>query len=73
MFSHCGWVGGSHVTTFTVPVSVGDVEAGVVVCVESMYGVQLGKPAENSGGIFELVECFTGFGVRRTSGGSART
>ena len=32
MFSHCGWVGGSHVTTFTVPVSVADVPFELVEC-----------------------------------------
>ena len=57
------------ITTFVVPVSVGDVEVGVVVHVESMHGAQLGKPAKNIGGIFELEECFAGFGVGRTSGG----
>ena len=31
--------GGGHITALTVPVSVGDIEAEVVVCVESMHGV----------------------------------
>ena len=61
--------GGGCIITFAVPVSAGDVEVGVVVCVESMHGVQLSKLAENFGRVFELAKCFVGFGVRRVSGG----
>ena len=63
MFSHCVWVGGGgHIITFTVPVLV------VVVCVETVHGMQLGELPKDFGGSFELVEHFTGFGVRRLSG-----
>ena len=54
---------GGRIATFAVPVSVGDVEAKVVVCVESMHGAKLGRPTENFG------DPFAGFGIRRTSGG----
>ena len=47
MFSYHGRVGGGHIPTFTVPISIGDVEVGVVICVKSMHGAQLGKPAED--------------------------
>ena len=57
------------ITTFVVPVSVGDVEAGVVICVKSMHSAQLGKPAEDFRRVFELDKCFAGFGVGRVSGG----
>ena len=46
--------GGGHITAFTVPVSVGDVEVGVVVCVESVHGAQLSKLAKNSRRVFEM-------------------
>ena len=68
VFSHCIWVGGGHITTFTVPVLVGDVEPVVVVCIETMHGTQLGESPKDFGGSFELAECFAGFGVRRLSG-----
>ena len=69
MFSYHGGVGGSHITTFAVPVFVGDVEVGVVVCVESVHGAQLSKLAKSFGRVFELAKCFAGFGIRRASGG----
>ena len=62
-------LGGGHIPTFTVPISIGDVEVGVVICVKSMHGVQLGKLTEDFGRVFELDKCFVGFGVRRASGG----
>ena len=69
MFSYHGKVGGGHIPAFTVPISIGDVEAGVVICVKSMHGVQLGKLTEDFGRVFELDKCFAGFGVGRVSGG----
>ena len=63
-----GLGGGGHITTFSVPVSVGDVEVGVVVCVEFMHGVQLSKLAKNFRRVFELAKCFAGFGVGRSGG-----
>ena len=69
MFSYHGGVGGGHIPTFTVPISIGDVEVGVVICVKSVHGVQLGKLAEDFRRVFELDKCFAGFGVRRASGG----
>ena len=68
VFSHCIWVGGGHIATFTVPVPVGDVELVVVVCVETMHGTQLGESPKDFGGSFELAEHFTGFGVGRSGG-----
>ena len=56
VFSYCFWVRGGGITTFTVPVSVGDVELAVVVHVETMHGVQLGELPEDFGRTFELVE-----------------
>ena len=68
MFSYCFWVRGGHITTFTVPVLVSDVEPAVVICVETVHGVQLGESPEDFRGSFELVEHFAGFGVGRLSG-----
>ena len=69
MFSYCFWVrGGGHIATFAVPVSVGDVESVVVVCVETMHGVQLCVSPEDFGRTFELAEHFAGFGIRRSRG-----
>ena len=62
-------LGGGNVATFVVPVSVGDVEAVIVVCVESMHGMQLGELTKDFGRPFELTEHFAGFGVRRLGGG----
>ena len=59
---------GGCIAAFTVPVSVGDVEPAVVICVETMHGVQLGELPKDFGRSFELAECFAGFGVRRLSG-----
>ena len=69
MFSYCGGVWGGRITAFAVPVSVGDVEVGVVVCVKSVHGAQLSKLTKDFGRVFELAKCFTGFGGRRASGG----
>ena len=38
MFSYHSGVGWSHIPAFAVPVSVGDVEVGVVICVISVHG-----------------------------------
>ena len=38
MFSYRGGVGWGSIPTFAVPISVGDVEAGVVISVVSMHG-----------------------------------
>ena len=67
-FSHCIWVGGGCITAFTVPVPVGDVEPVVVVCIETVHGMQLGESPKDFRGSFELVEHFVGFGVGRSSG-----
>ena len=48
-------LGEGHITAFTVPVLVGDVE--------TMHGAQLGELPKEFGGPFELVEHFAGFGV----------
>ena len=68
MFSYCFWVRGGHITAFTVPVSVGDIELAVVIHVETMHGVQLGESPEDFRRTFELAECFAGFGIRRSRG-----
>ena len=68
VFLYCFWVRGGHITAFTVPVSVGDVELVVVVHVETVHGAQLGELPEDFRRSFELVEHFAGFGVRRSSG-----
>ena len=62
-------LGGGCILTFTVPISIGDVEVGVVIYVKSMHGAQLGKPAEDFRRVFELDKCFAGFGVGRVSDG----
>ena len=49
MFLYHGGVGWGCVPAFTVPISVGDVEAGVVVCVKSVHGAQLSKLAKDFG------------------------
>ena len=67
----CSWTAsglGGHITAFTVPVLVGDVELVVVICVETMHGAQLGESPEDFGRSFELAEHFAGFGVGRSSG-----
>ena len=56
VFSYCFWVRGGHITAFTVPVLVGDVELVVVICVETVHGMQLGELPKDFGGSFELVE-----------------
>ena len=68
VFSYCFWVRGGCITAFTVPVSVGDIETVVVICVETVHGAQLGESPKDFGRSFELVEHFAGFGVRRSSG-----
>ena len=68
VFAYCFWVRGGHIATFTVPVSVGDVEPVVVIRVETMHGAQLGELPEDFRRSFELAEHFGGFGVRRSSG-----
>ena len=68
VFSYCFWVRGGRITTFTVPVSVGDVEPAVVIRVETVHGAQLGESPKDFRRSFELAECFSGFGVRRSSG-----
>ena len=75
VFSYCFWVrgGGGCITAFTVPVSVGDVESVVVVCVETMHGVQLGESPEDFRRTFELAECFAGFGIRRSRGAAPKS
>ena len=75
VFLYCFWVGGGGgcITSFTVPVLVGDVELAVVVCVETMHGAQLGESPEDFGRSFELVEHFAGFGVGRSSGAAPKS
>ena len=75
MFSYCFWVGlgGGHIAAFAVPVSVGDVESVVVVCVETVHGAQLGELPEDFRRSFELVEHFAGFGVGRPSGAAPKS
>ena len=68
LLSYCFCVRGGHITTFTVPVSVGDVEPAVVICVETVHGAQLGDLPKDFRRSFELVEHFAGFGVGRSSG-----
>ena len=69
VLSHRGLVGGHCIATFTVPVSAGDVEAVVVVCIESMHGAQWGESTKTFRGPFELAEHFVQFGVRRMGSG----
>ena len=73
VFLYCFWVRGGHITAFTVPVSVGDVELVVVVHVETVHGVQLGELPEDFRRSFELAEHFAGFGVRRSSGAAPKS
>ena len=61
MFSDSFGIGGVHIVTFTIPVSVCNVKAAVIVRVVTVHGVQLCTSTEYLRLISELSEGNAGF------------